>query len=248
MKTEIYKCQVCKDEEWILFKAPQIVVVHGVEKEVMIDVGKACECKESRSIERTFKTSKITIEFQKRNFDTFSLASIPASIRIAYQTARVYANRFQEFRGTKNNSMCLLGNVGSGKTHLLMAIANELMNQGVKVLYFPWVEGFNEIKDDLSLTEERINRMQKVDLLFIDDMWKGRKEPTPFQIEQAFAVINYRYMEKLPVLISSERDIDQMCDIDEAIGSRINEMCKDFRIILKGGREMNYRLREDEGA
>ena len=87
--------------------------------------------------------------------------------------------------------------------------------------------------------------MQKAEVLFIDDMWKGRKEPTPFQIEQMFAVINDRYMEKRPVLISSEKDIDQMCDFDEAIGSRINEMCKDFRVLLKGGRELNYRLRED---
>jgi DNA replication protein DnaC len=243
-----HKCPKCKDEEGYIVKVPDIIVRNGETLEIMRDAWKFCECKEERSIERTFKTSKITLEFQKKNFDAFSLENRPASIRQAYQMARIYANGFDKIRETRSNSICMLGNVGSGKTHLLAAVANDLMSLNIKVLYFPWVEGFNEIKDDLSLTEERINRMQKVDLLFIDDMWKGRKEPTPFQIEQAFAVINYRYMEKLPVLISSERDIDQMCDIDEAIGSRINEMCKDFRIILKGGREMNYRLREDEGA
>lgn len=119
------------------------------------------------------------------------------------------------------------------------------MGSGNQVLYFPWVEGFNEIKDDFSVMEERIRKMQRVDILFIDDMWKGREKPTSFQIEQIFAVLNYRYMEHKPVMISSERDIDQMCDIDEALGSRINEMCKDYRVVLKGGRELNYRLREE---
>jgi DNA replication protein DnaC len=227
-----------------MVKEPQTYVVHGETKEFMVDVWKACECKEARSIERTFKTSKITTEFLTKNFESFDSSNRPSIVKSAFQMCRIYADNFDRIREEKQNSICLLGNPGSGKTHLLMAVANSLMEKNIKVLYFPWVEGFNEIKDDLTLTEERVNRMQKVDVLFIDDMWKGRKDPTPFQLEQAFAIINYRYMEKKPVLISSEKDIDQMCAFDEAIGSRINEMCKDFRVIFKGGRELNYRLRE----
>lgn len=192
-----------------------------------------------------FKSSRITFEFQTKTFDNFDIGGRPTAVQGAYHCARAYMESFEQVKKDRQNSIALLGRPGCGKTHLLMAVSNELIRGGVQVLYFPWVEGFNEIKDDLSLCEERVNRMQKVDVLYIDDMWKGRKEPTPFQIEQMFAVINYRYMEKLPVLISSERDIDQMCDIDEGIGSRINEMCKDFRVILRGGKELNYRLRED---
>lgn len=216
------------------------------------EVYRFCECRERKSLDRAFRSSRITTEFSKKTFDNFNPIGRPQAVSDAYKFARIYAESFQEIKEDRHNSICLLGRPGCGKTHLLMAVCNHLMKtkflyEGIRhpsVLYFPWVEGFNEIKDDLSLTEERVNRMQKVDVLYIDDMWKGRKEPTPFQIEQMFAVINYRYMEKLPVLISSERDIDEMCDIDEGIGSRINEMCRDFRIILKGGRELNYRLQE----
>lgn len=228
------KCPKCRDEYFHLYK-----------DENGIEYAKECECKEQRKVERLFNSSKITLEFQKKNFDTFNLEDLHGEVRMAYKIALAYFSNFDRIRNERQNSMCLLGNPGCGKTHLLMAVSNALMHKGVQVLYFPWVEGFNEIKDDLSLTEERVNRMQKADVLFIDDMWKGRKEPTPFQIEQAFAIINYRYMEKLPVLISSERNIDQMCDFDEAIGSRIAEMCKSFRVELFGGRELNYRLRED---
>lgn len=212
-----------------------------------------CSCVESRALDRSFKSSKITTEFSLKSFDNFDINNRLQPVVDAYNFSRIYADNFQEIKNDRHNSICLLGRPGCGKTHLLMAVCNQLMKTKYlydvirypTVLYFPWVEGFNEIKDDLSLTEERINRMQKVDVLFIDDMWKGRGKPTPFQIEQTFAIINYRYMEKKPVIISSERDIDEMCDFDEAIGSRINEMCKDFRIILKGGRELNYRLREE---
>lgn len=221
------------------------MMVKGELDIVKVDVWRPCECVEARNIERKFKSSKITDEFLNKTFDKFKANNLPSVVEYAYEMAKVYADNFQSLRNDKANSICMLGNPGSGKTHLLMSIANKLMQDNVQVLYFPWVEGFNEFKDDLTQLENRINRMQKVDVLFIDDMWKGRKAPTEFQIEQAFAIINYRYMEKKPILISSERSIDQMCDIDEALGSRINEMCKDFRIIVKGGRELNYRLREE---
>lgn len=103
----------------------------------------------------------------------------------------------------------------------------------------------NELKDDFDLLLTKVQQMQQVEVLFIDDMFKGRKEPTPFQLEQLFSIVNYRYLNNKPMLISSERDIDQMCEIDEAIGSRIYEMCQDYTVLLKGNsKELNYRLRE----
>lgn len=232
------------------------MTVQGQLEDVEMDHWVDCPCKDIRSVERSFKSSKITFEFKLKTFDNFILEERPQIVRDAYYFSKTYFENFQQIKEERQNSICLLGKPGSGKTHLLMAVANAIMETKYlydairfpSVLYFPWVEGFNEIKDDLSLTEERIKKMQKVDLLFIDDMWKGRAKngPTDFQIEQIFAVINHRYMEKKPVLISSEKDIDEMCAIDEALGSRINEMCKDFRIILKGDKSLNYRLREDE--
>lgn len=198
-----------------------------------------------KRIERLFESSRITWEFQQKTLDNFDIMGRPPIVQGAYHCAKNYLDHFEKFRNERQNSIALLGRPGCGKTHLLMAVANGLIGQGIPVLYFPWVEGFNEIKDNLDLTEERINRMQTVPVLFIDDMWKGRKQPTDFQIEQIFAVINDRYLNKLPVLISSEKDIDEMCSFDEAIGSRINEMCKDFRVVLKGDKSLNYRLREE---
>jgi DNA replication protein DnaC len=226
------KCQKCKDNEGY------IVIKDGTE------FWQFCECRTKNNIERAFKSSKITFEFRKKTFDNFDLADLPDIVRSAYHLSRAYLTNFDTLHKERKNSICLLGNPGAGKTHLLMAIANRLLDKSYSVLYFPWVEGFNEIKDDLSLTEKRIKAMQTVDVLFIDDMWKGRANPTEFQMEQAFAVINHRYLEHMPVLISSERTIDQMCDFNEALGSRINEMCKDFRVII-AGKETNYRLREE---
>lgn len=81
-------------------------------------------------------------------------------------------------------------------------------------------------------------------MLFIDDLFKPPSQPTAYEIRKMYEVINYRYMEQMPIMISSERKISDLVDIDEALGSRINEMCREFRVELDGGREMNYRMRE----
>ncbi|OMD66034.1 hypothetical protein BSK62_13280 [Paenibacillus odorifer] len=227
-----YRCQKCNDLEYIIFK-----------DENGHDYGRECECKKLRRTEKLMKSSKITEEFQGKTFRNFNVTGRPEKVKEAREAAFNYTMNFEDIRNHRANSICLLGRPGCGKTHLLMATSNNLLAKGVGVVYFPWVEGFNEIKNDFDKLEERIKRLQMAEVLYIDDMFKGRSVPTDFQIEQAFAIINYRYLEKKPILISSERSIMQLCEIDEGIGSRINEMCEEYRVVLTGGIELNYRLK-----
>lgn len=201
-----------------------------------------CECRELKRVERLFSSSQITEAYQKLGFKNFRTQGRPQPIVDAYTCASTYFKNFHEIKEQRQNSIALLGVPGSGKTHLLMAVANNLLRQGVGVIYFPWVEGFNELKDNLDNLDFRIHQLQKVPVLFIDDLFKGRKIPTEFQTEQLFAIVNYRYLNNLPMLVSSERDIDELCEIDTATGSRIYEMARDYCVIMKGGSELNYRI------
>ncbi len=204
---------------------------------------RSCECAERKRIKRLMQFSQITEEFQKKMFGNFNLEGRPPLVAQAFEVARSYVLDFQKARCTPQNSIALLGRPGCGKTHLLMAVSNNLLSRGIEVLYFPWVEGFNGIKDDLSKMEEKVHRLRECEVLYIDDMFKGRGKPTDFQLEQLFGIVNHRYLEKKPLLISSEKTIAQICEIDEGIGSRINEMCRDYRVTLSGGIELNYRLK-----
>lgn len=201
-----------------------------------------CDCRKERASERLLKSSKITAEFQNKTFGNFVRNGRPKVVLEAYEAAWNYVQDLDD-RNTPNKSIALLGRPGCGKTHLLMAISNSLLAKSVQVLYFPFVEGFNEIRSNLDTLEQRIYQLQQAQVLYIDDLFKGRKEITDFVIEQTFAVVNYRYLEKKPILISSEKTIAGLCEIDEGIGSRINEMCRDYRVVLTGGIELNYRLR-----
>ena len=196
-----------------------------------------------------FKSSNISGEFQHITFDNFVLDGRPECVHNAYNAVQHYLANFESLRGTANNSIALLGVPGSGKTHLLIAAANALLAQGVGVLYFPWVEGSNELRDAVAKkadVQAKIDAMKNVDVLFIDDLFKGRKEVKDFQLEWLFEVVNYRYLNHLPMMVSSERYFDQILSIDEGIGRRIFERSRAHKVDMQLGQDeegaLNYSI------
>ena len=73
----------------------------------------------------------------------------------------------------------------------------------------------------------------------IDDFLKGKLSESDVNI--MYEIINYRYMNRLPIIISTEKSLDELLDFDEAVGSRIIEMCR-YNIVKFSGRELNYRI------
>ncbi|OAB30197.1 hypothetical protein PMSD_20645 [Paenibacillus macquariensis subsp. defensor] len=220
---------------------------NGVEGEFYwvdkIEYWRDCECVLRIKREQLIKSSQITTEFTNMSFANFDTSDRSDVVKQAYSVAVSYSKDFQEIKKNRSNGLCLIGRPGAGKTHLLMATANNLLSRNIQVLYFPWVEGFADLKSSFDLLPKKIKQLQTVEVLYIDDLFKGRQSPTDFQLEQIFGIINYRYLNKLPILVSSEWTIARICEFDEATGSRINEMCRDHKVVLSGGIELNYRLR-----
>lgn len=233
-------------------KIPTTQTVKGELVEIPMDHWQSCDCFAKRSeqerVDFKLKSSHISFAFRKKNFDSFSLENLPEIVRTAFRRARIYFTKFQDIRVTPENGICLLGRPGCGKTHLLMAVANALLDEGHEVLYFPYVESMEEIKNDMTkedVNKLRFEKLKSVPILFIDDLFKPPAAPSTYEIKKIFEVINHRYLEQIPILVSSELSIAQICKVDEALGSRINEMCKQFRIEIQGDPSLNYRLRED---
>ena len=74
----------------------------------------------------------------------------------------------------------------------------------------------------------------------LDDLYKGKVNETDVNI--IFELINYRYLNHLTIIVSTEFTVEKLLSFDEAIGSRIYEMSKDYIVEIEGT-ENNYRLR-----
>ena len=161
------------------------------------------------------------------------------------KAASDYYKKFMQIKDTRQNSIAFLGQVGGGKTHLTMALGlNILKNKRISVVYFSYRDTITALKQNMTDEEyykKQINKYQRTKVLLIDDMLKGKTTDSDKNI--MFEIINYRYINHLPIIVSSEYDINALLNFDEAIGSRIYEMCKDYLVEIEKDLKNNYRLR-----
>ena len=140
------------------------------------------------------------------------------------------------------------GHVGSGKTHLCTAICAELLADGVNTQYMLWRDVAVQAKAVVNADEAYaaiVAPLKRVKALYIDDLFKvGKgKAPTEGDVNLAFEILNSRYNDSSKLtIISTERSMEDLLDIDEAVGSRIYERSKGFRLDFSG--KPNWRLRE----
>lgn len=226
-----YQCPKCKDTEFIFYK-----------NEKGLEYVKECECKQMKLAELLLSKSGISEEFQTKTFGNFSDRNIE-QIKKAKLKVMQYYTEFSNIENERVNSIMLCGQVGSGKTHLGMALANNLIKtKKIAVIYMEYRQSATKLKqlitDDLNYNIE-LDKYKKARVLFIDDLLKGKV--TEADINLLYEIINYRYLNKLPMIISTEKTKEELIDFDEAIASRIIQMSKEY-IIELSGRELNYRL------
>ena len=231
-----YECEICKDEEWLF--------------NLETNSARPCKCREAKLYRKIIESCGITESFLQKGFDNYKITN--KQTEAAHKIAKDYASTFNLIKDTKNNSIALVGQVGSGKTHLTIAIANELMKNNIGVRYMQYREDIPRIKrvatDEEEYTKE-INKYKNATVLLIDDLYKsaiGKGQYGEYLNDAdkriIFEIINYRYFKGSPVIISSECSMKQIIELDEGIGSRILEMCKGH-IVEIVGKENNYRLR-----
>ena len=138
------------------------------------------------------------------------------------------------------------GQVGSGKTHICTGIVRELIEFGNEARYMLWRDDSTKLKANVNHPEDYANLIEPlktVKVLYIDDFWKSNTgEPTVADVNLAFEILNARYNRKdLITIISSEYYLDELMEVDEAVGSRIFERARDNRLDVARDGKRNYR-------
>jgi DNA replication protein DnaC len=127
--------------------------------------------------------------------------------------------------------LLLQGPYGCGKTHLAAAIANYAVEMGVPTLFLTVPDLLDMLRfsfDSEDTTfESRFNEIRNASLLVLDDF--GTQNATGWAQEKLFQIINYRYINKLPLVITTNLSLD---DIEARFRSRLSdrELVTDVRI------------------
>ena len=189
-----------------------------------------CKCMRSRRALRYVESQGLLPDVKRCTFATYEPYDGPT------REMKEAAQRFvMEMKG-----LILCGQSGSGKSHLAYAIFGELVKRQLAPVWMGWIQESQDLKmmigeDDY---EKRVKKLQTADVLIIDDLFNLK--PTEADIRLARILIDYRYTNKLPTVVTTELTLGEINDYDDAIAGRLAEMCSVYQI---GGKNHNYRMR-----
>jgi DNA replication protein DnaC len=156
-------------------------------------VNRECEQRKHKRVERLLKESRLPLE---KSLASFDLKRLPA--KLLQQVRTLLTGEFLERR----ENLLVFGAVGSGKTHLLAAIAQELVRQGRRVHFSRCsllVQDLLQAKQDLRLPR-LLKKLAGYEAVFVDDL--GYVQQNREEMEVLFTFLAERY-ERGSVLLTS---------------------------------------------
>ncbi len=152
-----------------------------------------CEERAHKRIARYLRESKLPLE---KNIEVFDRKRLPDKVNnlVHFLLKGSFIDR--------NENVLAFGNPGSGKTHLLCAIGQELIQQGRRVFFTPCnllVQELLIAKRDLKLARV-LKKLSKYHALIIDDI--GYVQQSREEMEVLFTLLADRY-ERGTVMLTS---------------------------------------------
>ncbi len=142
----------------------------------------------------------------------------PQEISSLQEAKDASENFFRSLQGW----LLLEGAYGCGKTHLAAAIANAAVHNGIPTLFITVPDLLDSLRfaygNPETTFEARFNEIKNADLLVMDDF--GTQNATAWAQEKLFQIINYRYINQLPTVITTNLILDE---IESRIRSRLQD-------------------------
>jgi len=122
------------------------------------------------------------------------------------------------------SDMLITGSVGTGKTHLAIALLNKLLEANIYCKYSSEYELLNLY---FMKKYNEFEKFKTTDVLALDEL--AKRELLDWQIVQIEELLSYRYNEQLPTILITNRNKEEFKNF---IGDRIIDRLKDNKVIV----------------
>ena len=207
---------------------------------------KACSCFRSLLYKENIKSSGMGRLIEEQSFDNFDLSmyaydpEVSAKMQNVVNTAKEFAHGFGKTHKGKN--LLLMGNTGTGKTHISTSIAKILIEGGYYVLYDSAqniVSAFenDKFRSGYGAHEPEADKFLECDLLIVDDL--GTEFVNQFTVSCLYNLFTTRRNKGLSTIVSTNLAPAELASKYEGrIYSRIVGM--DYNVLFFEGKD--YRL------
>ncbi|HMZ42612.1 MAG TPA: ATP-binding protein [Anaerolineales bacterium] len=184
-----------------------------------------CTCRRSKVADnirdRLFAMSHLD-ELKDLTFESFKPRGRKGLGEMQARSIEMAFNHAQHYAKSLNGWLLLQGGYGSGKTHLAAAVANFVVGMGVPTLFLTVPDLLDALRfaygSEDTTFEERFEQIRSAKLLVLDDF--GTQNATGWAQEKLFQIINYRYINKLATVVTTNLSLDE---IEPRIRSRLSD-------------------------
>lgn len=213
------KCPLCQD----------FGSVHPLNDDGKPDYSRVIPCtcqteriKEARRL-RLLKFCELPDGSENETLETFRPGNYP-SLKEALHWSKALAEGSDSIKW-----LTLSGGTNRGKSHLSKAVCRRWLESGKPAKYIPVPELLDWLKESFELQKlgepglsffTRMKILCEVPLLVMDDL--GTQVPTAWAMERLMTIINHRYENHLPLMVTTNKAVDNLPGDDEGrIGSRL---------------------------
>lgn len=175
------------------------------------------------------RNSGLGKRFEGRRFETFNVSG---DTKQAFDACVKFCDTFSE----DSKGIRLVGTYGCGKTHLAAAIIHRLAENGIGGVFVVVPELLRAIRKSYNQpgedTEKLMGAAEEAPLLVLDDL--GAEKPSDWVREQLYVIINRRYENMLPTIVTTNCSTQELVDrIGQRTVSRLIEMTTPYKITAK---------------
>ncbi|WP_409287504.1 ATP-binding protein [Pseudomonas guariconensis] len=185
-------------------------------------------------IARKLGDALIPKRFEKRTLDNYTVNPGNEEQRYALSCCKRFVKVFDEILDA-GRCMVLIGKPGTGKTHLGVAIANELLHKTRHTAVYRTVGAvLQAIRATYDRQSERteadiLSSLTTPDLLVLDEVGVSKEQPSDFELTTLFAIINGRYEQQLPTIVISNLSAGEL---PRAMGERCVDRLREGSLIV----------------
>ena len=209
---------------------PECLRAIAIDREESAKAEKAYELR--LSLSRKLGDALIPKRFLSRTLDNYQVEH--EEQRRALKFCRHYVATFDQIREV-GRCMVLIGKPGTGKTHLGVAMANDLLHKTPRTAVYRTVGAVLQAikatfdrKSELS-ESDILSSLINPDLLVLDEIGVSKEQPSDFELTTLFAIINGRYEREAPTVNISNLGAG---DLGRAMGDRCVDRLREGGLIV----------------